>query len=184
MVRNSKFRSDNNTRYTQQLFFELWRDLPVDKRTFQPMFSLHDDIEGLVNFRQEYVRDMDPTGYKTATRLLENYDHWQLLMKSKWFKEAKAEWDKELAAKMEKEALDALRGIIIADDESGVKISDRISAAKVLLGKSKTIKGDMEKGELKRGRPSKEEVQGALKEEVRLSKEEEEDASRIRLVKN
>lgn len=175
-IKKTKFRSASNQRFTAQLFYDMWSTMPQHQRLIPPMYSLHDDVEGCINFRKEYLADMDPSGYKTATRLLENYDHWQYLMRTKWFKAAKAEWDKELAAKMEAEASDVLRSIMRGDDES-VKISEQISAAKVMLGKSKTI-GKAEET-LKRGRPSKEEVQGELKEQARLTKEEQEDLERI-----
>jgi len=180
-VIKSKFRGENNTRYTQQLFYEMSIELGPNRCTIEPMYSLHQDVDGLINFRKEYIKDMDPTGYKTATRLLENYDHFLFLMRSNWFKTAKAEWDKELAAKMEQEALDKLRGILNAT-ESDIKPSERISAAKALLARSDALKASGEpQNAKKRGRPTKDEVAGALKEEIRLTKEEMEDLERIGL---
>lgn len=176
---HTKFRAANNTRFTQQLFLEKYMDLLPSRRTIdKPLYTLNDDVDGYINFRRAYVMDMDPTGYKTATRLLENFDHFTLLMKCPWFVKAKEEWDKEIAAKMEAEATDKLRAILM-DDEC--KTTEQISAAKVLLGKAKTISKDATVS--KRGRPSKEEVQGALAEEVRLTKEEQDDLARIRIVK-
>lgn len=173
------FRNDFNQRYTKQLFYELWINLPISLRTTKPLFSLYGGVPGYPSFRDEYVNDMDPTGYKTATRLLENYDHLQQLMTSKWFREAREEWDREIAARMEQEAMDTLLGLLRASEED-VKVTERISAAKALLTKSEKILKGPASG---RGRPSKEEVAGALKEEARLSKEEQEDLKRIRIVK-
>ena len=127
-IKNTKFRNDNNQRYTKQLFWDMQREMPIADRLIDPMYSLHDDVEGVINFRRCYVEDMDTTGYKTANRLLENYDHWNLLMRGKWFKEAKAEWDKEIAARMEQEATDTLMAIIRLKNED-VKVSEQISAA-------------------------------------------------------
>jgi hypothetical protein len=176
MIKNTKFRSKNNVRFTQQLFYEMSREMPDDRKTCKPMFSLHDDVEGLVNFRKEYVRDMDTTGYKTATRLLESYDHFLLLQKGRWFREAKEEWDREIAAKMQKEAIDKLRGILNDDDS---KPAEQIAAAKALLTKSKEITKEPVR---KPGRPSKDAVEGRMKEEVRLTKDELDDMKRIGLV--
>lgn len=179
----SKFRSPGNKQlYTQQLFYEMAIDMPAERRNIEPMYSLHTDVPGLPNFRKEYVKDMDTTGYKTSTRLLESFAHFQVLLRSKWFQEAKTEWDKEIAAKMEQEATDKLRGILNAP-EGDLKPSERISAAKALLTRAKDVKAlsEPQKGN-KRGRPSKDEVEGALKEEVRLSKEEQEDLERINVV--
>ena len=179
-IKKSKFRAEsNNVRYTVQLFYDKQIDLPTKNKLIDPMFSLHDDVEGVINFRKEYVKDMDTTGYKTATRLLENYDHWKLLMKLKWFQEAKKEWDAEVAAKMDAEATDTLREIM-NNLEGDVKVSEKISAAKTLLGKAAKI-GKTETV-AKRGRPSKNEVEGELKEQARLTKEEREDLKRIRSV--
>lgn len=166
-----------NQRYTRQLFYDVSIDVESKAKSIEPLFTLHHDQPGLINFRKEYLKDMDATGYKTAVRLLEDYDHWQLLMKSKWFKEAKEEWDKELSAKMEAQALDVLKVIMKGGDD--VKVSEQIAAAKALLGKSKTI---IKEDKPRRGRPTKEEIEGHLKEEARLTKEEMEDLARIKKV--
>jgi hypothetical protein len=158
------------------------REMPIEQRVIKPMFTLHDDVDGYINMRKEYLRDMDPSGYKTAVRLLESYEHWQMLLRTKWFAAAKEMWDKELAAKLEAEATDTLRGIM-NDVGDNVKTSERITAAKALLGKAKTI-GKQPVESKGRGRPSKEEVEGELKREAQLNKEEQEDLARIRLVEN
>ncbi|MAZ33873.1 MAG: hypothetical protein Tp178MES00d2C33159091_48 [Prokaryotic dsDNA virus sp.] len=176
---NPKFRSANNIRYTAQLFWDIQRSLPLERRLIEPMYSLHDDIDGMINFRKEYVRDMDTTGYKTASRLLENYDHWNEFMKAKWFREAKEEWDKEVNAKLEQEATDALRGLLALGGD--LKPSEAISAAKAIF--TRVDRDKASEGLKTRGRPSKEEVRGKLKEEARLTKEEEDDAARISMMK-
>lgn len=176
----SKFRQPtSNKRYTVQLFYETSINLAVEKRMIEPMFSLHQDVKGLINMRKEYVRDGDPTGYKTATRLLENYDHWLLLMRTSWFAEAKKVWDVELASKMDSEAVGVLTEIM--RDTEGAKTSERISAARILLGKAKTI-GKEDKVS-QRGRPSKEEIEGNLKVLTREEKTLQDDLSRIRAIK-
>lgn len=181
MIKPTKFRASNNKRYTQQLFHERAEVLGPNRCTVKPMFSLYDDVEGLINYGKEYVKDMDPTGHKTATRLLENYDHYLQLLNTKWFKEAKEEWDKEIAAKMEKEATDILRGIAL---DSDLKPAERISAAKAILGRAKAVKapGEHPKAKPGRGRPTNEEVSGELKRQAALSKEELDDLARIRKV--
>lgn len=173
-INKTKFRASNNKRYTQQLFRERSDALGPGRCTIEPMFSLYDDVEGLINFGKEYVKDMDPTGYKTAVRLLENYDHFKQLCQTKWFQEAVVEWNKEIAAKMEQEATDILRGIAL---DSDLKPAERISAAKAILGKAKAIKAPRE---AVRGRPSTEEVQGELKRQAALTKDELEDLKRIK----
>lgn len=176
----NKFRSPkNNGLYTIQLFWDHQQQMPEDRKLIEPMYTLHNDVKGMINFRKEYIRDMDPTGFKTANRLLENYEHWNLLMRTKWFREVKAEWDKELAAKMDADATDVLKEIMKGGDD--IKTSERIAAAKVMLGKAKALGPKPETS--KRGRPSTDEVNGELKEQARLTKEEQEDLKRIRSIK-
>lgn len=151
----------------------------LDVRSMKPMFSLHQDVPGVINFRKEYVRDGDVTGYKTGTRLLENYDHWQLLMRASWFREAKKVWDEELASKMDSEALQTLTEIM--RDTEGAKTSERISAARILLQKAKQI-SSTPKAKNERGRPSKEEIEGNLKILTEEEKILQDDIRRIRAV--
>lgn len=175
----SKFRHPiTNRRYTSQLFWDMQIDQPIASRIIEPMFTLHEDKPGLINFRKEYVRDMDPTGHKTANRLLESYEHYNMLMKLKWFKDAKKEWDKELGAKMEQEATDVLMEIMKGGED--FKTTERISAAKVILGKAKVVNKEPLQ---QKGRPSKAQIEGELKEQARLTKEEQEDLKRIRSIK-
>lgn len=179
-IKRTKFRNPiNNKRYTQQLFYERALEIPAGRTTVEPMFSLYDDVEGLINFGKEYVACMDFTGTKVAARLLENYDHFLQLSKTKWFSEARVEWDKEIAAKMEQEATDILRGIAL---DSDLKPSERTTAAKALLGRAKQGKASERAPSGLRGRPSNEEVQGELKRQAALSKDELEDLARIRKV--
>lgn len=169
------FRSPaNGTRFTKQLFIDMLQNASDHKKIEGvARYTLHQDLEGYVNFRREYVLDMDKTGYKTANRLLENYDHWLLLMKRPWFKEAKEIWDAEIDAKLESEAQDVLRNIL-KDDEA--KKSEKIAAAKTLLGR--VAKRDTSP---KRGRPTAEEIRGNLKQMTEEEKTLHDDRARIGL---
>lgn len=172
----SKFRGSSGPIYTKSLFYEQWIGTEIDKRVSDPLFSLHRDRPGLINFRKEYLKDEDETGYKTSVRLLEGFHHFEYLMKTcRWFREAKEEWDRELKAKLRARALDVVK--VLAEDETA-KHSERLAAAKTLLSETKA---PAPKGN--RGRPTKEEVEGELKREAELSKEMKEDLERIRLVK-
>lgn len=165
------FRSEANTRYTKQIFFEQWRDLPIEQRVGEPPFTLFLDKEGYINFGKEYVADGDPTGYTTATRLLDGYPHWKQLEKAMWFRAAKAIWDEELDAKLKAEALLKIRELSKGDDAKALQ------AAKYLANQEYKEKTS------KRGRPSKEEVEGKLNEDAEEAKRLREDAERIRLIK-
>ena len=166
------YRSENNQRYTKQLFFETWRELPIELRLGEPPFTLNLQKEGLVCFREEYINDADPTGYKTSTRLLGDFAYWKHLLKAGWFRAALESWNEELDAKFKAEALDKIREISRGDDAKA------LAAAKFIANQ------EYKKGAgPKRGRPSKEEVEGRLTQEVEDLKNLEEDANRIRLIR-
>lgn len=169
-----------NTRYTKLLFWDNQVAMPIAGRSIEPLFTLHHDVKGYTNFRKEYLKDEDKTGYKTAMRLLEDYSHWQLLEKAPWFKEAKIIWDKELDAKLEAKALDVLKGIMKSDE---CKPSERISAAKEILKRAEGTSPRKMASSRKAGRPTSEEIEGNLKKETRESQQIKEDLARIRKVK-
>ena len=169
-----------NVRYTRLLFWDQHQLLPIDSRTREPMFTLHHDKEGLINLRRSYVALGDPTGYKLAQLHLEDYSHWQLLMKCPWFKEAKEIWDMELDAKLASEGLDIIRQH--ADGFEGLSPAVQVTAAKYLADKAYK-KASAPASKNGRGRPSKEEVEGNLKLDTLAAKELEDDLARIRLVK-
>lgn len=166
------YKNEQNQRYSKQLFFETWRDLPVEQRLGEPPFTLNMEKDGLISFHDEYIQDADPTGYKTSTRLLGDFAYWKHLMKAGWFRDAVAQWDEELEAKLQSEALDKIREISRGDDPKA------LAAAKFLATKEykKT-------GATKRGRPSKDELEGRLNQEAEEIKKLQDDAARIRLVK-
>lgn len=175
---NTQFRNKPSSPLrTKSLFYEGWITTEHDKRVGDPIFSLHVDRPGLINFRKEYIADEDETGYKTAVRLLEGFHHFEYFMKTcKWFREAKEEWDRELKAKLRARALDVVKAL--AEDKEA-KHSERLAAAKTLLSETKDVSD-----KTKRGRPTKAEVEGELKREASVSKEMQEDLERIRLVKS
>ena len=169
-----------NVRYTRLLFWDQHQLLPIDSRTREPLFTLHHDKEGLTNLRRSYVALGDPTGYKLAQLHLEDYSHWQLLMKCPWFKEAKEIWDVELDAKLASEGLDTIK--LYADGIEGLSPAVQLTAAKYLADKAYKKNAAPSKGP-GRGRPTKEEVEGNLKIDTAAAAELEADLARIRLVK-
>lgn len=169
------FRTEMNARRSRQLFYEFWCLLPVADRIPSPVFTLHEDRPGLINLGAAYVQLGDPTGYKLSKQYLESYDHFQFFMKSSWFREAKEVWDRELDAKLSSEGLDTIREY--AKGEEGVPVSTALAAAKFLANKAYKDKGSP------RGRPSKEEVAGNLKQETENASAFADDAARIKLVR-
>lgn len=156
-------------RLTKQLFHEMWVGLPEEGRTHSPKFTLHRDKPGLINFGREYIQYGDMTGYKMANKYLEDYYHWNLLMKANWFKEAKAIWDEEIEARLHAESMETL--LAIAKGEG----PQAIQAAKFIA-----TKGYKDKQALsKRGRPTKDQLEGQIKRELEDAKVISNDAARI-----
>lgn len=172
-----QFRNDCNQRFTRQLFHEQSINLAHEVRAIEAPYSLIGDYDGKVNFRKVYVSLGDPTGYKLASLYLEDYDHWRLLMKCRWFVEAKAIWDLELDAKLASEGLATIR--TIADGDETIPASVSLSAAKYLANR------DYRKGANGPavGRPSREAVEGEIKRQAADAATVADDLARIKLVK-
>jgi len=169
----SPFRSENNKYFTKQLFYETWQNLAIDSRQIEPVFTLYQDREGLINFGKKYVELADPTGVKITDQLLNgDYTHWTVMNNCKWFIAAKELWDKELDARLKAEAMDNLKEIM----KEGMP-AQRLAASKYIANQ------EYRKTQSNRGRPSKQEVE---KETKKMAEEERtilEDYNRIRLVK-
>lgn len=173
MKLSAPFRNETNQRYSKQLFWEQWVQLPIDARIIEPAFSLHQEKDGLVCLGKEYIRDADPSGYTTATRLFGEFGYWKHLLKAGWFREAVGLWNEELEAKLYSEGLAKIRELANSDDKGA------LTAAKYLANRE--FVGN--RSGPKRGRPSNEEVEGRLVSEAKELSEVADDAARIRLVR-
>lgn len=161
--------TENNRYYTQQLFYETWLDVEVDKRVLEPVFTLTYDRPGLINARTTFIEMNDPTGYQWAMTYLKSWKHWEeWLLKAKWFREALDSWLQELEIKTRSEALTTIKDI----SQSG---SGQALAAAKYLAESGWVKGT------KRGRPSKEELTGELKAQAEALKQTNLDMERVGL---
>lgn len=148
--------------------------MPIEMRSVEPPFTLNNPKEGYICFREEYVKDSDPTGYTTAKRIFGDYSYWEFLCGISWFKEAKQKWDVELDAKLQSEGMKKIRELAGGEDAKAL-------AAARFLALLEHKKGKIS---VKRGRPSKEEIEGNLKAETQNRKEIDADAERIRLIVN
>lgn len=165
------FKASNGKYYTRQLFVEEFSNLPIDQRSIAaPLFSLHKDKPGLVNFGKAYVDSRDPTGYKVATQLLDSYNHWQALMTCRWFLAAKELWDKEMDAAIKSEAMQEMMLIL----KEGLP-AQRLAAAKYLAGAE--YKKDKSAS---KGRPKREDIDRAAKELAANERDIEDDLKRIK----
>lgn len=162
------YKSSGNVWYTRQLFFEPWQHINLDTKTILPVFSLHQDIPGLINARRTFVELRDPTGYKWALRYLASYEHFTRLLTTTFFRDAVTEYTEEIKILIRSEALEKIISLSKGDTtQAGM-------AAKYLANY------DWEKNQ-SRGRPSKEELKGELKRAAHALTEEQEDAKRIGL---
>jgi hypothetical protein len=170
MKPTAPFRNSESGWFTKCLFYETCVNIEIVKRNCEPVFTLHADIPGLINFGREYINDMDPTGYATSKRLLKDYQHWLHLNKFTWFTNAKEQWDLEIDARVRSEAIASIRAIAGDVEDKGALQAAKYLADKGLSDKAKT-----------RGRPSKLEIEAALKAETEEQKQIEKDLGRISL---
>ena len=160
---------DSQGRYrTQSLFYETRHE------SYPAFFTLKkSDIERdgvkYISLYQKYLEIGDPTEYQVALQLFGSWDHWQALLKSKWFREHLTGWREELKVKLESdryyEMLDKAKGDGPASTQATKWLADRYS----------------DKATAKRGRPSKQETEAHLKRVEAATAELEEDAARIGL---
>jgi len=141
----------------------------------EPVFTLKDEdlVKDGVIYRSLYKLYMefeDLTEYEFANTYLEGWAHWQLICEAWWFKDLIARWRTELELKLKAKAM---RAII---KEAATEGKHQYEANKYLVAKGwidKTAEPS------RRGRPSKQEVDRKLKEEMFLASDIEEDLARI-----
>lgn len=165
---HSPFRGENYQFFTRQLFIEMQIGLPVEERVGEPPFSLY-GREGYIDCRKTFVEERDITGYKWAMKYLHSWEHWERLQKCKWFVVEVQRWQEELRVLLRQEALAKIQEIAASGSPQAYQ------AAKFLANQ------EWDKPTRNRGRPSKEELKGELRDAARALSREEEDAERIGL---
>ena len=150
---------------TKSLFLELSYE---DKR-YVAYTLKNKDYNNLPSLYRLYMEIADPTEYRFATECFEGWEHWQQIANAEWMKPYIDSWRQELEIKLRSEALVRLEKTAQdADDKNSFQ------ANKVLLaGGWKTPE------ESKRGRPSKDEVNKAIKIAADEQRRLEEDAQRV-----
>lgn len=139
-----------------------WLDYKMDVKDKRP------------SIREHYIVCMDPTGYETAIKYFNTYDHWDYMYKNcTWFKESVDTWKTEIQAKMKSRALKVIQEIANNPEDK------QALAASKYLANAEYDKVD------NRGRPSAEVVKGKLKEAIQIADADREDMERIglRLIK-
>ena len=133
-----------------------------DNTNYEPIFTLAAvEKKGCISLFQEFMKDEDPTGYRTALRVFGAYDVWRKLKGSPLVAPHIERWEDELYVKMRSDAI------------SKMSKMNSPMAAKYIAERG------WEKIAPTRGRPSKAEVKGELKKESDLRREVEEDAGRV-----
>jgi hypothetical protein len=162
------YRTDQNIWLTSSLFHEVTSRRMHDQRSGEAVFSLYEDIPGLINARKTFIALGDPTGYQWAVTYLDSWQHFQKLMKAPWFRTAFTHWNEELTAKRKSEALAKIREIAM---EEGNKSA--LPAARYLA--------ELDKRSSARGRPTKVEMDAELRKQVNVLEIEDEDMERMGL---
>lgn len=174
------FKNENsNTWKTRTMFVDI---LTKSQMSSQPRYVDYDSslcpywlserwVEGDPRpiLRELFIELRDMTGTKLAKKHLGGWQHLAHLMKSPWFKAEWDKWQEELFMEIQADSLDKIAEIAAQEGATA------LSAAKFLANK------EWEKAATskKRGRPSKEEVDGALKQEVKKVSDARKDYERM-----
>ena len=166
LVDPSRFRSINNARFLKGLFFE------TSTNPETVLYTLKDrDHNGFPSLYRLYIEADDDTEYTFAVANLDGWEHWEMLCNCSWFIPFVSRWRKELFLKRTSTLLKN-----IAAEASDSKSKNHFAANKLLLDRE--WEGKVPKNS-KRGRPTREEVEGKLKEEANDIKRQRDDLARI-----
>lgn len=117
--------------------------------------------QGMISLYEKYMAIADPTEYQVAIQIFGSWEHWQALLKSKWFVELVTEWREELKVQMESERYFEMKKNV-KDPKTAVAATKWL--ADRYTGKAKPT----------RGRPSAQEK----KNHLRAVKEEDDELTR------
>lgn len=123
----------------------------------------------LPELRKKFLECQDPVGYKFAEKHLGGYEFLEKLLKTNWFKPHWTTWQEQLRAEIKSKALERIQEIAVEGS------AQSLNAAKYLAN-GEYIDGIKTPG---RGRPTKEEVSGELKRQVKALDVKQEDYSRM-----
>jgi hypothetical protein len=161
-VDRTHFKDDMQRYRTQALFFEYYADQEF------AVFTLKDedfeaDGKKYIALKPIYLAMSDPTEYSFAMYVFDSWPHWARLRKY-YLKDHVAMWREEMEMKLVSEGI-----------QQNIKLAKagNYNAAKWLADKG---------WEEKRGRPTKAEKEGRLKQDTAQRKELEADMARIGLV--
>lgn len=147
----------------------LFEETCEDPTKYPPVYTLKDsDTSSCVSLKERYLECRDLTEYQFANIYLGGWDHWLRVCDSYVLKPHIEEWRDQLRLKLRAETLEKVKDLATGEGPAA------LTAAKFLL---EELNGRTPKSQ--RGRPSKEEKIGYLKEEGRTSDETKRDAERL-----
>lgn len=114
-----------------------------------------------------YLEEDDPTEYSFLRKYIGSLEEWDTLCLTPWFRPIIGQWRKELDLKIKSKALRALRLVASGDTR------DAFVANRYLLD------GNWKETKVKRGRPSKQEIQDEVNKQASDTKRIEQDWDRI-----
>lgn len=162
------FRNDGNIYLTNGLFcdapvFKEGKSSLKDYTTF--ILKSNEDVvidgKKYYSLKRLYLSCSDPTEYVFANTYLYGWEHWQVMLKSKYIFPEVEKWREEIAVKIRAEAV----AKCIESSKEG-----NFNAAKWIACKG---------WETSRGRPSKAEKEGRLKQDTKLTSQVKEDMERL-----
>lgn len=157
LAKDNPFRNSNNRYLTKAMFFET-SHYPESIRF---TLKLHDH-KGYPSLHRLYVDMEDPTEYLFAIEYFEGWEHWKVLSSLDWFKPYLENMREELDLKLKAKNVERMKKVAEDPDHKS-----SVQAMRYLIEKGYIDKD--EKIAKKRGRPSKDEIEGNLK---RMSEEE------------
>lgn len=159
---------DTRGRFRTRSLFKEW-----ETPTYPAYYNTGPEDEGsYISLRKRYLEIADPTEYTFARECLGGWDHHNAMLKAcAWYRELMDDYREELDTKLKAEGIKYLRSAV-ADPK--MRDAQKVAAAKYLAEL-----GWKASPQPKRGRPSKDEVQGELKRQARAAEMLAEDADRL-----
>jgi hypothetical protein len=156
---------------TLSLFFEYNKN--AAEYTSPYSLKKHQLLSNPPSLYLRYMEIQDPTEYKFAQAVLGSWDHWNALCECAWFKPYIQDWREDLKVSLASKHYMEMRAMA---DSKVAKASDRITALRWLA-----LNSGYDSTKSTKGRPSKEQVEGRLKQELRSLDEDKDDMERLGL---
>lgn len=153
---------------TEALFYETRNKKYTATFTLKEKDHKVEDIT-YISMRRLYLEIEDPTEYLFAEQVLGSWDHWQKLCRVKQFMEYVSSWREELSTKLKAKAIQAMIATATEDGSKGITAAKWLASAGWEEGK---------------GRPSKEKVEGKVKQAIQAVSNIENDAVRLGLTRH